>query len=293
MAAKKARDEAAQDFLSKSSEDLESAKLLYDHKQFANSLYHLQQSGEKLAKAQWLLIGILTPNKAREDRTLKYVLGFQPKEPKDYGHRIVPHLVSDLDNMLPSMQELIEFIENSELGPRVAEFLVAFHRSRKSVKKLKKKPFSPVGSAEQLEKEVKAANAVLDSLDQTMEKMKEDLDKLDMTEIVQAAKGLVWKLGFKLDATQPLPELPSLDGLKSGIVRMFRASVLAVLSSAMASLLDPLESNTRYPGSQRSIFDENHPYIKNFMRLHDVIARILQKSLPEGVKGDLKPKSEE
>lgn len=281
MAAKKARDEAVQDFFSKSADDLDSAKLLYDNKQFANSLYFLQQSSEKLAKAQWLLIGILTPKKARENRTLKYLLGFQLKEPKEYGHRIVPHLVSDLDRMLPSMQELVEFIENSELGPRVSDFLVAFHRSRKSVKKLKKKPFSPVGSAEQLEKEVKAANAVLDSLDQTIEKMKEDLDKLDMAEIVQTAKVLVLKLGSKMDPRQTLPELPSLDGIKSGILQLFRAIMLAVLSTAMASLLDPLESVTRYPNLQRSIFDENHPYIKNFMGLHDVIACILQKSRTE------------
>ena len=67
MAARNMREEAAQDFLSRSADDLDSAKVLYDHKHFANCLYLLQQSNEKLAKALWLWMGILTPKKARED----------------------------------------------------------------------------------------------------------------------------------------------------------------------------------------------------------------------------------
>lgn len=281
MTAKNAREEAARDFFSKSTDDLASAKVLYDTKHFSNSLYFLQQSGEKLAKALWLSIGILTPKRAREDRVVRDWMGFQPKEPIQYGHRILPHLVSDLDKMIPSMQEMMGFVENSELGPRVSNFLDAFRRSAKSVKKLKKKPLAPAKSTEQLEKEVKAVEAILDSLDQNSEKMNGELGRLDITEIVQVASGLVRRVGFRVNNTQVLSELPSFDKLKTGIVQIFRLSVLALLSAAIASLLDPLESSTRYPDSQHGFFDENHPYVQNFMGLYDAISCLLQKSRQE------------
>jgi len=286
MTANKLRDETIQGFLSKSADDLASAKVLYDTKHFSNSLYFLQQSSEKLSKALWLRMGILTPKKARENGLVKSVLGFQPKEPIRYGHRILPHLVSDLDRMVPSMQKLIDLMENSELKPRVSEFLAAFGRSRKSVKKLKKKPFTPVGSTEQLEKEVKAINAILDALDPTIEKIKGELAKLETRDVAHAATGLMRQLGFRVDLSQVLSEMPSLEKIRSQIVEVFRISVLSVMSTATASLLDPLESAARYPDPQRSPFDENHPYIKNFMGLHDVIAYTLQKSRTEAPTRD-------
>jgi hypothetical protein len=65
--AKSTGEEVTRDFLSKSADDLESARVLYDHKHFANCLYFLQQSSEKLAKALWLWMEVLTPKIARED----------------------------------------------------------------------------------------------------------------------------------------------------------------------------------------------------------------------------------
>jgi hypothetical protein len=54
--------------------------------------------------------------------------------------------------------------------------------------------------------------------------------------------------------------------------------MLVTLSVAIASLLDPLESITRYPDSKSCSFDENNPYVKNFHGLYDSIAHILEKS---------------
>jgi hypothetical protein len=80
--------------------------------------------------------------------------------------------------------------------------------------------------------------------------------------------------GYKVDISQP----PSFDKIKTEILPRMRLTILAMLSAALASLLDPLESVTRYPDAQHSSFDENNPYIKNFMGFHDVITAILQKS---------------
>jgi hypothetical protein len=51
-----------------------------------------------------------------------------------------------------------------------------------------------------------------------------------------------------------------------------------MLTAALGSFIDPLEAVTRYPDLPHTPFDENNPYIKNFMGLHDVISCILEKS---------------
>lgn len=70
----------------------------------------------------------------------------------------------------------------------------------------------------------------------------------------------------------------SVDEIKAVALSRMGLSTLAMLSAALASFLDPLEAVTRYPDTQQASFDENTPYIKNFMGLYGVIARILKKT---------------
>jgi HEPN domain-containing protein len=84
-------------WLRESQIDLECGKILYENKIFSRTLYHLQQSNGKLAKGLLISIGILTPKKAGNDLITKLILGFQPKEPRNYNHRIYPSLFSDLE----------------------------------------------------------------------------------------------------------------------------------------------------------------------------------------------------
>lgn len=269
------KDKIIADWFSKSANDLESAQVLYDNKLYANCLYHLQQSNEKLVKALLLSIGILTPRKAKTDWAIKSALGFLPKEPSSYRHRTLPSLLSDLEKSVPSIEKAVLLLKNSELGPRVTGFLETIRMSKKGVQKLKKKPFGLIQTPEQLEIEIKAAQTILDCVDQATNNVKEELEKLDSAATVQLATSLVRKAGFRVDASQT----PSFEEIKSTMVPLFRLIMLAMLSAALASFLDPLESATRYPDSQHASFDENNPYIKNFIELHDIIASILQKSL--------------
>lgn len=67
MAQGDAKEIVVQDWLSASADDLKTAKVLYDNRLFAHSLYHLQQGNEKLAKALLHRLGFLTPKTARKD----------------------------------------------------------------------------------------------------------------------------------------------------------------------------------------------------------------------------------
>ena len=129
-------------------------------------------------------------------------------------------------------------------------------------------------TTEQLDNEVKAAQNFLDSLDQAVNKMNEELDKLDSQEILRVATFFVRELGFKGDVGQP-----NFSKIKTRIVPTLRLTILATLTVAIASLLDPLESVTRYPDSQQGSFDENHPYVTHFKGLYDVVARCLEESM--------------
>jgi HEPN domain-containing protein len=70
-----------------SAKDLEASKLLFEGKMYPQALYHLQQANEKLAKAQLLRVGILTPQRAAEDWNVKKVLGFLQKQPRSVPAR--------------------------------------------------------------------------------------------------------------------------------------------------------------------------------------------------------------
>ncbi len=271
------RDEIVRNWLSASAIDLESAKVLYDHKLFANSLYHLQQSNEKLAKGLLLSIGILTPKMAKKDLIVKSILGFQPKQPTSYRHRTLPSLLSDLQKSVPSIEGFLALLETTELRPRIAEFHETIRKSKRSVKKLKKKPLALIKTTDQLDIELKGAKAILDSVDQAMSKMNQELEKLDLAEAVRVVIPLVKKMGFKVDTSQA----PSLDSIKAGIVPTLRLTMLAALSAAIASLLDPLESVTRYPDSQNDSFDESNPYVMHFKGFYDIVARCIKKSRGE------------
>jgi hypothetical protein len=270
----KSTDKAVEDWLSRSANDLESAKVLYNNRLFDNCVYHLQQSNEKLVKALLLWIGILTPKKAREDLTVQALLGFLPKQPLAYGHRTTRFLISDLEKSAPSIMRLLTLIRNSELGPRITGLLEGVHASQKALKKLKKKTFGLIKTTEQLEIEVRSGQAILDALDQATGTAKVELGMLDPAELVRVATSLVRSLGYKVDTSESI----SVDEIKATVLPRIRLSVLAMLSAALASFLDPLEAVTRYPDLQHASFDENNPYIKNFMGLHDLIARILKKS---------------
>jgi hypothetical protein len=268
------RDKAIEDWFSKAANDLKSAKLLYANKIFDYCLYHLQQSNEKLVKAMLLSIGIQTPKKSKEDLRIQSVLGFLPKQPSAYGHRTMRSLISDLEKTVPFIDEFWKLAEDTELGPRIASFREIMQASKRSIKKLKKKPFGLIEKTEQLEKEIRATQIILDASDQTANKVQEELDKLDPAQLVRAAIYLMRREGYRVDASQP----PSFDKIKAEFLPKFRLSVLLVLSAALASFLDPLEPITRYPDSQHGSFDENDPYVKNFSGLYDVIASILQKA---------------
>jgi hypothetical protein len=268
------KDEVVGNWLSASTTDLECAKVLYEHKLFACSLYHLQQSNEKLAKGLLLSIGFLTPRTAKKDWRVKSILGFLPKEPASYRHRTLPSLLSDVEKSVPAIEDFLTLLESGGFGPKIAEFHKIIRTSKKGVQKFKKKPFSLIETAEQLDKEVRAAQNILDSLDQAISKMNQELDKLDPQEMLRVATFLVREAGFKGDVGQP----PNFSKITAGIIPTLRLTMLATLSASMASLLDPLEAVTRYPDSQHGSFDENNPYVIRFKGLYDVVARCLEKS---------------
>lgn len=56
MSVEKNKDEAKR-WLLTARDDLDTAKLLQEHKKFAHSCFHSQQAGEKVVKAVWYFLG--------------------------------------------------------------------------------------------------------------------------------------------------------------------------------------------------------------------------------------------
>ena len=200
-----------ENWLSESRIDLKCANLLYRNKIFSRALYHLQQSNEKLAKGLLISIGFLTPKMARKDLAIKSILGFRPKEPISYGHRILHSLLSDLKKTAPTIEEVIEFIENltkswnfENVKPKIAEFKKTIRKSKKGIQKLKKKPSRLIQTVEGLEKEIEYIQTVLEKLDEVIERLNQELDKIDVKKIARLMTLSLQKIGFKVDA-QSIP----------------------------------------------------------------------------------------
>jgi hypothetical protein len=257
--------------LTESRIDLESSELLYDHKFYSRALFSLQQANEKLAKGLLLSMGFLTPKQLSKDWATKALLGFIPKEPIAYRHRTVPAFLSDIDNALPSLEWWFQHLEAEEFKPKIAAYRKTIRETKKGVKSLRKKELRLVDTAEHLENEIHGAEALLDNVDKAMDTAKQELGKFDFPRAVQAAIQPTQKLGFKVD----LEKLPSYLSLKDEFVPTMRLAVIGTLAVSMTSILDPLESVTRYPDSKHGPFDQNDPYVKHFEGLHRVVARLL------------------
>jgi hypothetical protein len=274
---KETKGEAIQEWLSASAVDLRSAKVLYDNNIFSTSLYHLQQSNEKLAKALLLNLGFLTVKTAQKDYAVQKVLGFIPKEPARYSHRTLPSLLSDLEKAFPAVDGLMTLVQSAEFGPKTTVFRRMVGRSKKSIRKLKKKPISPVRTKKQLEVEVKAAQTILDRIDSTMSLMAEEAKKIDGPRTVQTATKIVEKAGFDVKGVEP----PSFEKTRDATLNVLKITILSALSVAVASLLDPLEAVTRYPDSKHSSFDDSNPYVIHFKGLYEVVSHLHEKSSSE------------
>ncbi|MEM2130079.1 MAG: HEPN domain-containing protein [Candidatus Bathyarchaeia archaeon] len=274
MSTRTKKEKTIQDWLYASVLDLKCAKVLYDSSLFAAAIYHLQQSNEKLAKGLLIAMGFLSPKRAKTDLRIKEILGFLPKEPAAYRHRIMFSVLSDAEKAIPSIEEFLKLLESSELGPRLQKYHLLLRKSRKGVKKLKKRPFRPVENADQLKGEIRATEAILSALDGAIGKMTEEMAKLDFQELHQIAKGLVKAQGFNVEGVEP----PDFNQIKVRVIDSFKLSVLIAMSVALASLLDPLEAMTRYPDSGNSRFDDSNPYVANFEGLYKVVNCIHEKS---------------
>lgn len=268
------REKEIEKWLSKSNSELESADLLYNHKLFSQALYFLQQSNEKLAKGLLIKIGILTPKIAKKDLRVKALLGFSPKKPEFYGHRVMKSFLSDMEKTVPSIEELYKLIENSEWKPQITEFQRNIRKSKKGIQKLKKRPFNLIDNAEKLENEIKAAQEILAKMDQTIDNVSQEIDRLDFAEIVRVAITITGQMGLNTDGEKG----PSLQDIKRDIADSLKLSILVTLSVAFTSFLDPLEAVTRYPDLEHDPFNENNPYITHFKEIHDLISLTLKKA---------------
>jgi len=218
---------------------------------------------------------------ARKDLEIQSILGFRPKEPKSYKHRILPSLLSDLKKTAPAIEEAIEFIENltksgdfENLKPKIVEFKKTIRKSKKGIKKLDKKPSRLIQTAEDLEKEIKHIQTVLEKLDEVIERLNQELDRIDVKKIARLMTLSLQKAGFKVDA-QPIQ---SSQRTKEETILSIRMSILTSIAVTMASLLDPLEPTTRYPDSQYCSFDEDNPYVIYFNNLYKVVSCCLEKA---------------
>jgi HEPN domain-containing protein len=264
------------EWLESSGKDLEASKLLFEAKIYPQALYHLQQANEKLAKALLLKTGILAPQRALKDWDVKKVLGFLQKQPVDYGHRILPSLLSDADKAIPRIEDMISMAEKGGgFRPQLRQLKKIIKDSKAGVTHLKTEPQGLLTDQKELQTGVKALNEIADRVELATEAMEKELSRLEMTKVTASAVRAVRRVGFKVRPEDIPPAGPMVRNSISGV----RLSMLCTLAVTVASVLDPLESVTRYPKEKTVKFDEENPYVKEFRGWWGLVDRIRKMSV--------------
>jgi hypothetical protein len=243
--------------------DLVCARLLLDAAQYARSLFHLQQANEKLAKGMLIRLGILRTHKSREDNTVKLVLGFSRKEPRDYSHRTLKSFLSDIEKGLGSIENMGAIAQRympKELRTKYTEMLRTLRKSKRGVKELKLKPLGIVTSYELLLNELNALKALLDGIKEVQSKLRDQVTILDTPQVQQTISSFVRRLGEPQYAKSISSALSDKDGLH----RRVTLGMVFVVPLSLSMFLDPLEQISRYPEEGTPMFNKDNPYVRCF-----------------------------
>jgi hypothetical protein len=259
-------------WLAESRVDLSAAKVLYDAKLYSRALYSLQQANEKLAKGLLISMGILTPKRLAKDWMTKQLVGFVPKEPQEYGHRVVASLLADTEASVPYLEELLQFVNTGAFKSDVTSMRKRIKEDGESVKRLRKRRYELVPTGERLDKEIEDANTILDRIGLAVQAMRDKLKGLDQRKVLRAAVRSVQKLGYRARAADAPPVQPIADG----VIDSVRVAFLSAVAAGLTAVLDPLEAVTRYPSAEGQLFDEANPYVHRFPRLWAVVDRCLE-----------------
>lgn len=92
------------------------------------------------------------------------------------------------------------------------------------------------------------------------EAMEKELSRLEMSKVTASAVRAAKRAGYKVWSE----DIPPAGPIVRNYVSRVRLSMLCTIAVTVASVLDPLESITRYPKEGTVRFDEDNPYVKEF-----------------------------
>ena len=158
----------------------------------------LQQANEKVAKGLLLSTGILTPKQLAGDWRTRHLIGFAPNESKDYGHLIVPSLLSDADKVVPSLEGLFQLVNTGEFKPQMTRMKKIVRESGEGVELLRKLRLELVSTEQQLDREIEGATMILDRIGVAVSAMRAELGKLNQSKVSVETVKAVRKMGFRV-----------------------------------------------------------------------------------------------
>ena len=262
-------------WLSQARSDLVASRLLHEKGQHGQALFHLQQASEKSSKGQLISLGLIRPSpQAGKPKGRLALAGLTKKDPKAYGHEVMPALVSSLKEALPRLKEMRLNLQTSQPTVIPRELSRAIERTEKEIQGLIETRARSPRAGEDLAVELAMINSALDRLGLADLVMKQSLDRKDERKMALKAQRELKRLGHDVKLKDIPPVRPYVE---SGMSRI-RDSLMCTLSSELAWALFPLESQTRYPSSDGMVFDENNPYVRLFDETWNTLDRLMKSA---------------
>ncbi|MBI2184400.1 MAG: HEPN domain-containing protein [Thaumarchaeota archaeon] len=276
--------------------DLISAGILFHQRLYSTALYHLQQANEKLFKSVFLFFYLFSESETNKAKSFTV---YPAKNPREYGHRILLGLVKDIPHLILGVDQTLKQAEDFIDNPRyyLNEVDISkFRNSRKELMEIKDrlettrantvkithgslyKDLTDEELSTALDFCFKSLNKALEEINTIPEQIDVKGDKDYVEEIAQFLR----RIDPTLNPAEILEKVTTktLSKVKIRVYRWVFAMIkLALILGPLLGLsviLDPLESQTKYPNSKQEItYDRNNPYVKRFYDIKSIVQQCL------------------
>ena len=263
--------------------DLKDSKILFTEGEFRNSLYLLQQSSEKLGKSLLIFMNwISNEDENEESKTMREVIGIQPRRPIDYGHEWHSQFFRDLEGLVDSMGFFISLFEEIDIKDKdfrneMEKLKADLPNQKNRIENAKKIQEIKITDAE-ISQNVQSWESWLSFIIPKIDALSGEISKsLKKAKTERKVKRVLKSSGFPItkEVKKLLLGLKNIEN-KQLLMTQIKFSILLLPVCHLSILLHSFIWD-RYPDSRFTVeHNENNSFVKNYNKLYQLLSHCIE-----------------
>ena len=264
--------------------DLDAAHILFQNKNYPQTVFFLQQADEKASKGLLMRSGFLpTCEETEEIKETRRIVGVPSSTPKDYGHawhKKMLHVLRDFIDTLDNMTR--DMVETRFPEPRMIRDISKFRENipdwKRRISRAGETKINPNPSLQELDDAIRYCNELLDSSLSIENRVRTAAQNIRLPNKKLVLKKLGKRLKVKnldkesLETIDKIYSKNPVEYTKNLVIPLMTLIVLAILNTYLL----PHEWTSRYPDADAGFaYDENLSIVKRFNGLMDLLKRCL------------------